>query len=347
MRAGGTVVGAGILLLAGLFAQPAVAHPPGDLAFYKWNGDGDQFVFRAHPDGSQESELAPYAPYFSDGELAISPDGDKVAFYGRGEFRTNIYVQGFSDAEPIRLTSGPRVKESPAWSPDGKRIVADCGRQLCVMRSNGAGDPRNLTHNDYGENSPEWAPSGRWIAFTTAKGIMKIRPDGSGLTRLTRDGSDSEPIWSPDSKVIVFNRRERRSSRLFRMHANGDGVRAVTDEVRRFDEEQDWAPDGSRLTFIRSRYIQSEDRFCLKIWTIKPNGAAPKAISDCFFGSSFSSLYPAWSPDSDRIAYITGHRSDPSEEFVDDVFSIKRDGSDRRQVTHTTDHFDFIFGLDW
>jgi Tol biopolymer transport system component len=342
------IVFGGLLLFVGFLPAPAVAHPPGDFAFYKWDGEGGGSVYRGHPDGSAETDLAPYAPYFSDGELAISPDGARVAFYGRGEFRTNIFVQHFSQDEPTQLTQGPGIKEGPSWSPDGRKIVADCGRQLCVMRSNGDGDPRKLTHNDYGENSPEWAPNGRWIVFSTDKGLMKIHPDGSKLRRLTRVGVDSEPQWSPDSDLIVFNRDRARSSRLFRIRVNGDGLKALTEEQRRrFDAEQDWAADGSRLVFVRKKPVPNEDYFCAKIWTIKPNGDGATSISDCFFGASFSLLNPVWSPDSERIAYIARHRPTPNADRVDDVFSINREGSDRRQMTNTADTFATLFGLDW
>jgi Tol biopolymer transport system component len=332
--------------LIALLAVPATAHEPGDLTLYLWDGGGGQFLYKAHPNGSEEERLADFAPYFLGGtQTAISPNGNKVAYFGRGEFRTNIFVSKMSGGEPLRLTGGQGIKEDPAWSPNGRKIVADCGSQLCVMKSNGDGRPRDLTDNGYSENDPQWSPDGKWIAFDTAKGLMKIRPDGSDLTKLTDHDRHARPRWSPDSDIIVFNKSEGKVGHLFRIRSDGSGMRKITDANRRVDEEHDWAPDGSRLVFVRTEYRRSNS--CSHLWTIKPNGHKANRISGCFRHSGDVSLYPVWSPDSQRIAYIAGYRPKPDDDLVGAVFTKRRGGQDTERIMERGDDFDDIFGLDW
>jgi hypothetical protein len=108
---------------------------------------------------------------------------------------------------------------SPEWSPDGRWIVFERGRDLWVVRRDGSGarrivdfrgeDPAGVsTHR-----SIAWSPDGRFIVFTrtialdfyeATEALYRVRPDGSGLRFFFQmrfsDGSPmdtAEPAWQP------------------------------------------------------------------------------------------------------------------------------------------------------
>jgi DNA-binding winged helix-turn-helix (wHTH) protein len=60
-----------------------------------------------------------------EGNPAVSPDGNHVAFTWNGEKQHNfdIYVMPIPSGVPVRLTSDPADDVSPAWSPDGRTIA--------------------------------------------------------------------------------------------------------------------------------------------------------------------------------------------------------------------------------
>src|SRR5580765_5744168 len=76
--------------------------------------------------------------------------------------------------------------------------------QLFRIRSSGAGLKR-LTTGQYPSIAPAFSPDGTRIAFArTGIGIVTMNLDGRDVHRLTTNGRDSFPAWSPDGKQIAF-----------------------------------------------------------------------------------------------------------------------------------------------
>jgi TolB protein len=91
----------------------------------------------------------------------------------------------------------------PIWSPDGRKIVFERGRDLYVMNTDGSG-LRRLTRDTAYDERPVWSPDGRKIAFDRNNGnepdVYVINVDGRGERNLTRDDTSLGPTWSPDGR---------------------------------------------------------------------------------------------------------------------------------------------------
>jgi dipeptidyl aminopeptidase/acylaminoacyl peptidase len=123
---------------------------------------------------------------------------------------------------------------SPTWSPDGKRIMFVCDRDLCVMNADGSAMTR-ITHNE-GQQRPTWSPDGGAIAFMSYDGtksrIATMAPDGSNMQVLTPENKggghdDSHPAWSPDGKFILFSSDRNDKQEIYMMQRDGSGMRRV------------------------------------------------------------------------------------------------------------------------
>ena len=106
---------------------------------------------------------------------------------------------------PRRLTRDKADEESPAWSPDGRRLAFVRGRpgraELVVMDADGRHE-RRLTRG-VGAASPAWSPDGRRIAYSAGPRGRRpgVRPGRAGADRSasSRAGGPTRlaPAWQP------------------------------------------------------------------------------------------------------------------------------------------------------
>jgi len=166
---------------------------------------------------------------------------------------TNLYEMDLRSRRMRQLTNTPGIDTSPSYSPDGRQITFESDRggsqQVYVMNADGSGAKRiSFGEGRYG--TPVWSPRGDLIAFTKMyKGrfyIGVMRTDGSGERLLTESWLDEGPTWSPNGRVILFNRQWPSSStragksRLYSIDVTGVNLREVPTPTDASDPA--WSP---------------------------------------------------------------------------------------------------------
>jgi Tol biopolymer transport system component len=143
---------------------------------------------------------------------------------------------------------------------------------------------------------------------------------GGNQHRLTRNRmGDFDPVWSPDGTRIAWVRYPEFGcncgpSDVWLMNADGTARHNLTNDAAGISRPT-WSPDGTQIAFTRDSAI----------WVIDADGSDEHRISPV---GSFD-FDPAWSPDGTRIAFA----ANGDESF--DIFSMRPDGTDRWQLTHT------------
>ncbi|MFC0394066.1 hypothetical protein [Paenibacillus mendelii] len=156
-----------------------------------------------------------------------------------------------------------------------------------------------------------------WIAYTSNRGgsfdIWLYRPQDGLNFQLTQGLGEefSVPYWSPDSRRIAFI-------------GIGNVVHlldTVTLAVARIDQIEpytllDWSPDSRSLAYVKNERIVVYDTFSHRSYSIPEPGASDVQ----WFPSGTELLFAA--PDSTGITQL---------------FRIRADSTDRRQITQNTD----------
>ncbi|HWP34583.1 MAG TPA: Tol-Pal system beta propeller repeat protein TolB [Thermodesulfobacteriota bacterium] len=182
-----------------------------------------------------------------------SPRGDLFAFSVSREGNSDIYVMRLDGSGLRPLAPHFALDVAPSFSPDGRQVVfmSDrAGNPHLYIADVGGDQVRRLTFEGKYNGSPAWSPRGDRIAFTCRDDrgrfdICVIAPDGSGLARLTSEGNNEAPSWSPDGRFIVFQSDRDGADRLYVMHANGAGQRRlvpVLDGPPGEDTQPAWSP---------------------------------------------------------------------------------------------------------
>jgi hypothetical protein len=98
-----------------------------------------------------------------------------------------------------------------------------------LFRIHPAGDAlQQITTGTYSSVAPAFSPNGKRIAFARlGVGILTMNVDGTGLRRLTTNGRDSFPAWSPDGAHIAFVRPYKAAWRVNTMSSSGAAERRL------------------------------------------------------------------------------------------------------------------------
>ena len=197
---------------------------------------------------------------------AWSPNGRKIAYYGRLGPVWDIFVMDADGKNPQNLTRDPSYHGTPSWSPYGNRITfmsralinAQPFRSdtaIIVMDTNG-GKIMNVTNHPRNKNSaPSWSPDGKKIAYSASPKpglwlpptnihLMNVdRTDPVVLTPQDRWAYEWSPTWSPDSRRLAFRKQSPDGwTDIYTINADGSDLRNITQTHRVSEASPAWSP---------------------------------------------------------------------------------------------------------
>lgn len=201
----------------------------------------------------------------------------------------------------VAATAG--VAAPPKWIVFSATQPGQHIDQLFRIRSSGAG-LRRLTKGQFPSIAPAFSLDGTKIAFArTGVGIVTMDVDGKGVHRLTTNGRDSFPAWSPDGKQIAFL-RPTATWAVYLMPSSGGPQRRLTK-----------APPAGRPTWSSAGLMVPSAGDLAKI--DPGNGHVVK-----YFGAEIDAVWGlntvALSPDNSSLTFVGAAAPEPGDKDCGD-----------------------------
>lgn len=191
-------------------------------------------------------------------DLALSPDGKKVAFIARGEVFAGLATEA-NDAQ--RITTTPTEESQVAWSPDSRKLVYVSDRDGAphiFLYDFGTSAETQLTRDAQGDDTPVFSPDGKMIAFERGGRELRVYDVDAKHERVVATAnlerpplnSDKPFVWSPDSKWIAFMPvAEKLFKNVYVVSATGGQSQPVSFLANVGSNTVSWSPDGTYLLF--------------------------------------------------------------------------------------------------
>lgn len=191
-------------------------------------------------------------------DLALSPDGKKVAIVARGE----VFAASAKDGgDAMRLTRTVESEAYLAWSPDSRKLVYASDRDGATrlyLYDFALASETPLTSGVDTDHSPRFSPDGKTVAFVRGDTELRSIDVASKVERLLAKGTFDRPpfageppfAWSPDNQWLAFlTTGPKAFTNVNIVDAGGKSARAASFVANAFSNTISWAPNGKTLYF--------------------------------------------------------------------------------------------------
>jgi eukaryotic-like serine/threonine-protein kinase len=261
-----------------------------------------------------------------------------------------VWRVDFADA-PLRvgntrlLTAEGQIEVDPAISPDGRFVAYTAGATDAMrifVRPVAGGPATPLSNGIVRQYQPRWSPDGRHILFITLEGAFVAPAFGGATRRLDSELSGGRVMgaaWSPDGRQIAI----ASGASLTIVPFNGGTHHRLP--ARSSDELHhcDWSPNRVWIACVSGNPPVSGGAKIKETsgWARRLGNIAPSAIvliptmggpSIEIADRTAQNLSPAWSPDSNRLYFVSNRQG------IGDIYSIdvSDDGNVRGEAARLT-----------
>lgn len=213
----------------------------------------------------------------------FSPDGGSIAFISDRDGADNLWVMGADGSDPRQVSKEQaNLVHNPAWSPDGKYLVAKksfmgsrsiAGGEIWMFHADSQGKGLQLTERPHGDEDqknqadPAFSHDGRYVYYaqdTTPGRVWQYSKDATGQifviqrydrqdgevdTYVSGPGGAVRPTPSPDGRYLAFVKRlvDLRSALYLKDLESGREV-AIFDDFER-DLQETSGTEGNAPAF--------------------------------------------------------------------------------------------------
>jgi serine/threonine protein kinase len=211
----------------------------------------------------------------------FSPDGSRIAAFGRADYAVAIFTIGVDGEDYRQLTGGRELNHQPSWGADGQDVYFFQAAPTRTFRKVSAlGGPSTAFREWQWETTgrPAFDPTGRFIAYTRQRAVTApptesehtvIHDIATGQERLWPEPATRVGSWSPDGSAIVGWQLGTGNERWITVCRVADAsCRRITSGVM-----SRWSASDGRIYFVRPAGRDTTD-----LWTIAADGTDERRV---------------------------------------------------------------------
>jgi Tol biopolymer transport system component len=278
---------------------------------------------------------------------------------------TGLFAQQLRGITPEDYYAFEFVND-PNLSPDGKTVayvVTKVDRAqnrrnsaIWMVAADGKRAPWQFTTSPQNSTSPRWSPDGKWLAFLSSRPSAEAAP--------------TPPTGTPTGTTATPASADQPRSQVYLLSMSGGEARRLTN-LKNGVTTFRWSPDGTRLVVVSrlgpsdnradsradsksDSRPESKDRSDVRhykntsykfndtgwfddrrahLWVVDVASGNAKQITE---GNNWNDSDPQWSPDSNRIAFVSNRTGKEYDENRNtDVWVISASGG---ELTKISDH---------
>ncbi|XWW46220.1 PD40 domain-containing protein [Fibrella sp. USSR17] len=191
-------------------------------------------------------------------DLAVSPDGKKVAFTAHGE----VFAASAKDGgDAIRVSNSPAVESQVVWLPNSRSLIYAStrhGMANLFQYDFATRAETRLTDSPLDDSSPVVSPDGQSVVFMRNGQELRLLEMGSKKERVLYKGylgrapfaGSGTLMFSPDGKWVAFVAYGTKTFRnVWVVPVAGGEAKPVSFLANTFGGNVNWSPDGKYILF--------------------------------------------------------------------------------------------------
>jgi Tol biopolymer transport system component len=250
------------------------------------------------------------------GDLAMSPDGTRLAVSIRVEGVTELWIQQGEGGRLSKLTyAEDGASSEPAWHPDGGSVAYltrwGDSTGISIRRADASAPAQRVYSGLRDLRSLTWHPDGERLVFEMegpdGSDLFVIRPgtDTVPAVLLNTRFDETEPAFSPGGEWLAFVANDTGIREVY-VRPFPDVYGSLTQISSRGGRRPAWSRTGDELLFVRTGETAGAGGAELVSVDVKPGSPFGVGQERLVFAELLDIDYWGMTPDGQRFAIVRG-----------------------------------------
>jgi Tol biopolymer transport system component len=275
----------------------------GGMKFVKYTEEHEK-VYGPVIQTSETGQLVWYAAPL----IALSPDGEKIAYIAEGNEFKNLYIKNVSGGKSVVQRTFNRNINDMSYSPNGESIsftsVKGNVQNVYLINANEGAAVQQIVATTANELGPSFSPDGKTLFFTKQeRGRYYIWSVDLETALQTQYSEGFTPVMDPTGKYLIVTRNSKDGSRgeIWTIDIKkGTETLIMSDPIKGFSSPA-ISPDGKSIVCVSNTEKETNKPQNLDLYVFNINGTGLKQIT-FHAGNDVS---PQWSPDGKSVFFIS------------------------------------------